>query len=55
MGEIPGGNFLFWGVSNALEKSKEASGSAGFMLALCMLIAGIIALISKLSKRMTRQ
>lgn len=41
------------GVSNALENSKEASGSAGFILALCMLIAGIIALISKFSKGMT--
>lgn len=41
------------GLGNALNNSKEASGSAGIMLAICMLIAGIIALISKKSKGMT--
>ncbi|KHD36062.1 membrane protein [Clostridium acetobutylicum] len=41
------------GVSNALEKSKSSSGSAGFILAVCMLIAGIIAIVSKYSKGMT--
>lgn len=41
------------GVGNALEKNKTASGSAGFILAVCMLIAGIIAIISKYSKGMT--
>lgn len=41
------------GIGNALTKSKVPSGSAGFMLAICMLIAGIIALISKFSKGMT--
>ena len=41
------------GLGNALSQSNEVSGSAGFFLALCMLIAGIIALISKFSKGMT--
>lgn len=41
------------GIGNALEKSKVSSGSAGFLLAVCMLIAGIIAIISKTSKGMT--
>lgn len=41
------------GVANTLQDSKEVSGTAGFMLALCMLIGGIIALVSKLSKGMT--
>lgn len=30
------------GVGNALEENGEVSGTAGFMLACCMLIAGII-------------
>ena len=41
------------GLSNTLSKSKEVSGTAGIMLAICMLIAGIIALVSKYSKGMT--
>lgn len=41
------------GVGNALENNKTASGSAGFILAVCMLVAGIIAIISKYSKGMT--
>lgn len=41
------------GIGNALSNNKEMSGSAGFMLAICMLVAGIIALVSKLSKGMT--
>ncbi|MBB6697414.1 hypothetical protein [Clostridium algidicarnis] len=40
------------GLGNAMESSKEASGSAGFMLALAWLIAGIILLCSKKSKGM---
>lgn len=38
------------GLGNAMQGSKEASGSAGFMLALCWLIGGIIELASKTSK-----
>lgn len=30
------------GVGNALEENGEVSGSAGFILAVCMLVAGII-------------
>lgn len=30
------------GIGNALEGNGEVSGSAGFLLALCMLIAGIV-------------
>lgn len=41
------------GVGNTLSNNKEASGTAGFMLAILMLIAGIIAIISKASKGMT--
>ena len=41
------------GIGNALNQSSEVSGSAGFFLAVCMLIAGIIALTSKFSKGMT--
>ena len=35
------------GFGNTVLNNKEASGSAGFMLALCLLIAGIIALVAK--------
>lgn len=38
------------GLGNALSKSKEVSGSAGFILGLFMLIAGILVLVSKQSK-----
>lgn len=41
------------GLGNALSNNNEASGSAGLILAICMLIAGIIAIISKTSKGMT--
>lgn len=41
------------GVGNAISNNKEVSGSAGIILAFCMLIAGIIAIISKASKGMT--
>jgi len=41
------------GLGNAISDNDEASGSAGLMLAMFMLIAGIITLISKLSKGMT--
>ncbi|MBU3179178.1 hypothetical protein KPL47_23070 [Clostridium estertheticum] len=40
------------GVGNALQKSKEASGSAGFILAILWLIAGIVLLTSHKSKGM---
>ncbi|MGH4122273.1 MAG: hypothetical protein ACREV6_05025 [Clostridium sp.] len=40
------------GVGNAMQSKTEASGSAGFMLALAWLIAGIILLCSKKSKGM---
>lgn len=38
------------GLGNALSKSSESSGSAGFLLGLFMLIAGILTLVSKQSK-----
>ncbi|MBV4423660.1 hypothetical protein [Clostridium tyrobutyricum] len=41
------------GLGNALNNSKEVSGSAGMILAVCMLIAGIVAIISKTNKGMT--
>ncbi|OAA88869.1 hypothetical protein [Clostridium ljungdahlii] len=41
------------GVGNTLANNKEASGSAGLFLAFCMLIAGIIAIISKNSRGVT--
>jgi Ca2+/Na+ antiporter len=41
------------GLGNALNNSKEMSGSAGMILAVCMLIAGIVAIISKTNKGMT--
>lgn len=40
------------GLGNALTSSGEVSGSAGFILALFMLIGGIIVLVSKNSKGM---
>lgn len=39
------------GIGNALAENEEASGSAGFLLALCMLIAGIIGVVGKNSKK----
>jgi Ca2+/Na+ antiporter len=41
------------GLGNAISNNKEASGSAGVILAIFMLVAGIVALISKYSKGMT--
>lgn len=41
------------GVGNALEGSGESSGTAGFMLALFMLIAGIIGIAGQKSKGAT--
>lgn len=41
------------GLGNALSNNKEASGTAGLFLAIFMLIAGIISIISKYSKGMT--
>ncbi|RDY22895.1 hypothetical protein CHF27_011285 [Romboutsia maritimum] len=38
------------GLGNAISANGEASGSAGIMLAICMLIAGILTLVSKNSK-----
>jgi uncharacterized membrane protein YoaK (UPF0700 family) len=38
------------GLGNALSKSNESSGSAGFILGVFMLIAGILTLVSKRSK-----
>ncbi len=38
------------GIGNALEDNGESSGSAGFMLAFCMLIAGIVGIACKKSK-----
>lgn len=40
------------GLGNAMQNNTEASGSAGFMLALAWLIAGIILLCSKKHKGM---
>ena len=41
------------GIGNALSSNKEISESAGLFLAFCMLIAGIISIISKSNKGMT--
>lgn len=41
------------GVGNAISNTKEVSGSAGFLLAICMLIAGIVSIISNKNKGMT--
>ncbi|AEB75912.1 hypothetical protein [Clostridium botulinum] len=38
------------GVGNALSGTGETSGSSGMILAICMLVGGILALISKQSK-----
>lgn len=38
------------GIGNTLADNKEVSGTAGFMLALCMLIAGIIGVAGRKSK-----
>lgn len=41
------------GIGNALAENGEASGSAGILLALCMLIAGIVGVAGKKSKGAT--
>ena len=41
------------GFVNIVDDSGEMSGTAGFALSVCMLIAGIIAIISRTSKGMT--
>lgn len=41
------------GIANSISSNNEVSGSAGLILAVCMLIAGIISIISKNSKGMT--
>lgn len=38
------------GVGNALADNGEVSGSAGFLLAICMLVAGIVGIAAKRSK-----
>ncbi len=38
------------GVANTLSDNGEVSGSAGFFLAICMLVAGIIAVAARKSK-----
>lgn len=38
------------GLGNAISNSSEASGSAGFILGVFMLVAGILSLVSKESK-----
>ena len=38
------------GTANTLQENGESSGSAGFLLALCMLVAGIVAIAAKRSK-----
>lgn len=38
------------GLGNALAENGETSGSAGFILALCMLVAGIIGVCARKSK-----
>lgn len=35
------------GISNALEENGEVSGSAGFLLAVCMLVAGIVGIATR--------
>lgn len=38
------------GIGNTLEGSGEVSGTAGFMLAICMLVAGIVGVVSRRKK-----
>ncbi|WP_035288759.1 hypothetical protein [Clostridium sp. KNHs214] len=40
------------GLGNAMSNSKEVSGSAGLILSICMLIGGIVVLVSKKHKGM---
>lgn len=41
------------GIGNTLAENGEVSGSAGFMLALCMMIAGIVGVAGRKSKGAT--
>ena len=38
------------GIGNALAENGEVSGSAGFLLALCMLVAGIVGIVCRKNK-----
>ncbi len=38
------------GIGNTLQENGEASGSAGFLLAICMLVAGIVGVAARKSK-----
>lgn len=38
------------GIGNTLQDNGEVSGSAGFLLALCMLVAGIVGVAARKSK-----
>lgn len=38
------------GLSNTLEENGESSGTAGFLLAVCMLIAGIVGIATRKNK-----
>lgn len=38
------------GIGNSIEQNGSVSGSAGFLLALCMLVAGIIGVAARKSK-----
>ncbi len=41
------------GIGNAIEENGEVSGSAGFILAFCMMIAGIVGIAGRSSKGAT--
>lgn len=38
------------GLGNTLQENGEVSGSAGFLLAICMLVAGIVGVVTRKSK-----
>jgi len=38
------------GASNVMSGSKEVSGTAGFFLAICLLVAGIVGIVTRNSK-----
>lgn len=39
------------GIGNTLAENGEASGSAGFLLAVCLLIAGIVGIVTRNKKK----
>ncbi|MGN0485288.1 MAG: hypothetical protein ACI4HI_17245 [Lachnospiraceae bacterium] len=39
------------GVANTLEANGEVSGSAGFLLAICLLVAGIVGIVTRNSSK----